>query len=606
MGFLPLWKCMTRQVPPLYGRFAFPPIEEFVRRTQLVSAAYMGDAEFSAYLTTHDRESFYGLEYGELQNTFVGFRQRIRTMASSCSGPNGRSVNINVRFPENGGEGEGQFVIVTRSPYENDQISRMLQGIWQEKDEIDILKEEAISQLIAELISYKEKEEEEKKIREAEEIAKRIRLANQEKKRAARRTITTIRDKFHFNDKISAEELVEVLQNVSEKYLHGAPFNIRLITTDGQSYSNIGLKGLLRFFKKRRVLVLKLFMDAATPQGELVDIMLAFGSMARHLNAEVEITATRTKEIQAEIRSALEYSRSYVSSGGNSMIHEMFRFEQENFALDRVAKLVSAISTKYLQKESPTAFLSTLRGETYPSLDLRQLRTVFHQHKGQISFLLFGVNHSLTGRTFSLMFQFEAPGHQPYGSLSMMWGDEETHRMIRAVIWEQLQLKPYRPASTDSVDSQREAPKPKEPESMELIPAFSGRNFEIKQRSALVSMPMEAYWSETLWVHIQQTLKTIGWDSVRAEPLYSKEVLEGNWSRLNEVEIVIADLTYKHPDVFYKVGIAHTLGKKVILITQHGRDLPGDFRRFPHIIYDNNIHGLQRLAERIIELVRMG
>lgn len=602
---------MIKQVPPLYGRFAFPAIDDFLHRTQLVATQYMGSSEFSAYVTTHNRESFYGLEYLELKETFVNYRQSIRTMATSCSGPDGRSVNINVRFPKQGGEGEGQYVIVTNSRYENDQISKMLLGVWQEKGDAEIQRDQAIGVLMRELIDIKQRQEEEKekerKRREAEEQAKRLQMqkakADKQKRRTTRKSITTIRDKFHFNDKISAEKLVEILQTISKKYLNGAPYNIRLITTDGQSYSNIGLKGLLRFFKKRRALVLKLFMDAATPQGELVDIMLAFGSMARHLNAEVEITATRTKEIQAEIRGALEHAKSYISSGSNSMIHEMFRFDQETFALDRVTKLVSAISTKYLQKESPTAFLSTLRGETYPSLDLRQLQAVFRQHKGQVSFLLFGVNHSLTGRTFSLMFQFEAPGHQPYGSLSMMWGDEDTHRLIRAVIWEQLQLRAYR--------GEKAAPEPEKtiPQQVSnhmVTPVFTGRNFNIKSGTALVTMPLEAYWSETLWVHIQQTLKTIGWDSTRADALYSKEVLETNWSNLNTVELVIADLTYKHPDVFYKIGIAHTLGKKVILITQHPRDLPGDFRRFPHIVYDNNIHGLQRLAERIIELVRMG
>lgn len=594
---------MTKQVPPLYGRFTFPPIEEFVRRTQLVANRYMGESEFTAYLTTFKRESFYGLEYGELRDTYASYKHRIRTMASSCSGPNGQSVNINVRFPEKGGPGEGQYVIVTTSRYENDQISKMLLGTWIEKSQEELQRDQGIGELLRELIEFKEREEEAKKEQEAREIANKIRLANQEKKQVARRKITTIRDKFHFNDDITAEEIAELLQKLSDEYLDRAPFNIRLITTDGQSYSNIGLTGLLRFFKKRRNLVLKLFMDAATPQGELVDIMLAFGSMARHLNAEVEITATRTKEMQAEIRASLEQARTFTAPGNHAMVHEMFRFDQATFSLDRVAKLVAAISAKYLQKEPPTAFLSTLRGETYPSLDLRQVRTVFQQHKGQVSFLLFGVNHSLTGRTFSLMFQFEAPGHKPYGSLSMMWGDDQTHKMIRAVIWEQLQLRVYKAASKQTEAEVQPAPvAPKQ----EIAPVFSGKNFQVNQASALIAMPMEAYWSETLWVHIQQVLKSIGWDSIRSKPLYSKEVLEDNWSNLNEVELIIADLTYKHPDVFYKVGIAHTLGKKVILITQHARDLPGDFRRFPHVVYDNNIHGLQRLADRIIELVRMG
>ncbi|MEL6254216.1 MAG: hypothetical protein AAFR87_19565, partial [Bacteroidota bacterium] len=90
----------------------------------------------------------------------------------------------------------------------------------------------------------------------------------------------------------------------------------------------------------------------------------------------------------------------------------------------------------------------------------------------------------------------------------------------------------------------------------------------------------------------------------KANSIYSEDSLEINWREINQCELIIADLTYKHPDVFYKVGIAHTLGKNVILITQHARDLPGDFKRFPYIVYDNNIYGLQDLRNNLLSLVR--
>ncbi|MEM7659982.1 MAG: hypothetical protein AAF399_27980, partial [Bacteroidota bacterium] len=399
---------MAGQIPPLYGRFEFPNVEEFLRRLRQVSAAYMGLAEFSAYLTTHDKESFYGLDYEELGQTILEQEGLIRSIASSCSGDEGRSVNVNVRFPKKNSPGEAQFVIVTPSRFESQQISQMLLGTWEEKSAEVQEREESISNLLRWLLDQVEeranKRREEAAQRRREEAAKLAAAAKAAKAAQAKkkRTITTVRDKFHFDDNLPAEHLIKLLENISHRFLGNAPFNIRLITRDGQPYSNIGLKGLLRFFEKRRSMVLKLFMDAATPDGELVDLMLAFGPMARHLNAEVEITTRHTKEIQTLIRKSLEHNRAYVETDGTSMVHEMFRFEQSLFSLDRVIKIVNAVSNKYLGKEPPTAFLSTQRGETYPSLDMSQARKIYQRYRGQVSFLLFGVNHSLSGRTFSL------------------------------------------------------------------------------------------------------------------------------------------------------------------------------------------------------------
>ncbi|GHH02116.1 hypothetical protein [Pseudodonghicola xiamenensis] len=50
--------------------------------------------------------------------------------------------------------------------------------------------------------------------------------------------------------------------------------------------------------------------------------------------------------------------------------------------------------------------------------------------------------------------------------------------------------------------------------------------------------------------------------------------------------VVVCDLTGKNPNVFYEAGIAHALGKEVILITQSHDDVPFDLRpiRFIHYL----------------------
>ena len=114
-------------------------------------------------------------------------------------------------------------------------------------------------------------------------------------------------------------------------------------------------------------------------------------------------------------------------------------------------------------------------------------------------------------------------------------------------------------------------------------------------------MPLEAYWSDPLWEILQNILKEADLEAIRAEGLFSSGSLENVWQGINESALLVADLTYKHPDVFFKLGIALTLGKPVLLLSQHNRDIPHDLQQFPYIIYDNNLEGLQKLRQAILE-----
>jgi hypothetical protein len=54
---------------------------------------------------------------------------------------------------------------------------------------------------------------------------------------------------------------------------------------------------------------------------------------------------------------------------------------------------------------------------------------------------------------------------------------------------------------------------------------------------------------------------------------------------LKSAELVIADLTGRNPNVLYAVGLAHALGKHVLLLAQHLEDFPLDKRSHEVIAY---------------------
>lgn len=66
-------------------------------------------------------------------------------------------------------------------------------------------------------------------------------------------------------------------------------------------------------------------------------------------------------------------------------------------------------------------------------------------------------------------------------------------------------------------------------------------------------------------------------------------------------QVVVADFTGKNPNVFYEVGIAHTLGKTVIPITQNIEDVPSDLGHHRALKYLPNQEGYQDMTKELIK-----
>lgn len=68
---------------------------------------------------------------------------------------------------------------------------------------------------------------------------------------------------------------------------------------------------------------------------------------------------------------------------------------------------------------------------------------------------------------------------------------------------------------------------------------------------------------------------------------------------IDQSRVVICDCTGKNPNVFYELGIAHSLGREVIMITQSESDVPFDLRHLRYIKYLNNDQGRLALQSAI-------
>jgi len=135
-------------------------------------------------------------------------------------------------------------------------------------------------------------------------------------------------------------------------------------------------------------------------------------------------------------------------------------------------------------------------------------------------------------------------------------------------------------------------------------PIFTGRGFPLDQEAVFVLMPFGEPWSERIWGLIQDICKKVGFHAKRADDLVGHDIVEDIWKGILQAYIIIADLTGRNANVFYELGIAHTLGKRFIPITQNIKELPFDLNRYRCIAYEDNSDGYKMLESGLTKRLK--
>jgi len=84
---------------------------------------------------------------------------------------------------------------------------------------------------------------------------------------------------------------------------------------------------------------------------------------------------------------------------------------------------------------------------------------------------------------------------------------------------------------------------------------------------------------------------------------YVGSIIKNIIENLNSADLVVADLTDCNPNVFYELGVRHTLNRPTILITQNIKEVPFDLKSYFCIEYKNTARGLRRFGKEIKEAI---
>ena len=139
-----------------------------------------------------------------------------------------------------------------------------------------------------------------------------------------------------------------------------------------------------------------------------------------------------------------------------------------------------------------------------------------------------------------------------------------------------------------------------------VVRPFFGRPDDATRKYDLfVLMPFTDSMRPVYDDHIKKVASELSLSIARADDFFSAHsVMADVWSAIFSAKAIIADCTARNPNVFYEIGLAHVLGKPVILITQKSEDVPFDVRHLRYLEYTFTPRGMVDFERALGETLR--
>lgn len=150
-------------------------------------------------------------------------------------------------------------------------------------------------------------------------------------------------------------------------------------------------------------------------------------------------------------------------------------------------------------------------------------------------------------------------------------------------------------------DSHYVSAKPSEKKLTFAPHVFNVVDFSLESDLAAVMMPFAAEFNGVR-NSISSACGDTGYRCVRADDIWDEPtIIQDIFNLILKARVVIVDFTGKNPNVMYETGIAHTLGKLVLPITQSIDDVPFDLRHHRVLKYLPNGEGLKKLRKQLAD-----
>jgi len=129
-------------------------------------------------------------------------------------------------------------------------------------------------------------------------------------------------------------------------------------------------------------------------------------------------------------------------------------------------------------------------------------------------------------------------------------------------------------------------------------------NTSIENDLVAVMMPFKAEFHS---VHegIRRACSAASYRCLRVDDIWEEStVIQDIFNLIFRAHVVVVDFTGKNPNVMYETGIAHTLGKHVIPISQSLDDVPFDMAHHRILTYLPNNEGIETMVSKLAAKLR--
>ena len=125
----------------------------------------------------------------------------------------------------------------------------------------------------------------------------------------------------------------------------------------------------------------------------------------------------------------------------------------------------------------------------------------------------------------------------------------------------------------------------------------------MNKKTSFILMPFADEFSDVYEYLIVTGLQDAGYTVKRADDIKSQSNIIGDIiENIIKSDLIVADLTGANPNVYYELGIAHALNKKVILITQEIDELPFDLRSYRVVSYSTHFAKMNQAKDELCEI----